>query len=218
MIDRTSRWLEACPLTSTDADSIISAFTNSWISRFGVPSTIITDQGTQFTSAMFNAFNELTGAQLKTTTAFHPQTNGLVERVHRTLKASLVAKGGDWLAALPWVLLGLRSTPRTDDDLSAAEAVYGWPLVLPGSILDVEDLALQEVSTAVQRIKQGFPVRGAPEPVPLKKVPIMRYAYLRQDGVRPALSPRYQGPFRVLRQSRQTIDGYQGSPAQHQPR
>lgn len=205
IIDRTSRWLEAVPLLSTDSNSIINAFVSNWVARFGVPSTIISDQGTNFTSSTFDAFNKLTGSQLKFTTAFHPQCNGMVERVHRTLKAALVAKGGEWLSALPWVLLGMRSAPRSDDGSSPAEAVYGWPLVLPGSLLDAADLDQQEVSTAVQRLQTGFPVRAAPPPPPSKPLPIMKFAYLRQDGVRPALSPRYQGPFRVLRQSRQTI-------------
>ena len=174
-------------------------------------SDLISNQGTQFTSSTFSAFNQLTGSKLKLTTAFHPQTNGLVERAHRTLKAALVAKGGDWLSALPWDLLGMRSTPRSDDDISPAEAVYRWPLVLRSSLLDVEDLSQQEVSTAVQQIKQGFPVRTAPDPGQHKSIPIMKFAYLRQDGVRHALSPCYQGPFHVLHQRRQTMVLQMGS-------
>ena len=77
----------------------------------------------------------------------------------------------------------MRSTLRTDNKISSAEALYGWPLVLPGSLLNVKDLTQQEVSTADQQIKQGFPVRHTSDPVQLKTIPIMKFAYLRQDGV-----------------------------------
>jgi hypothetical protein len=41
-----------------------------------------------------------------------------------------------WTAHLPWVLLGLRATPREEDYISPAQAVFGTPTVLPGQFLD----------------------------------------------------------------------------------
>ena len=138
-------------------------------------------------------------------TAYHPQANGLVERQHRTLKGALIAKGGDWLQSLPWVLLGLRAGPRSDDDSSPAERVYGWPLTLPGSLLDVGELSAGGLSTALNQLKRGFPVRSQPVDPLAQGVPGMRYAYLREDAVKPPLSPRYQGPYKVLRHTRHSV-------------
>ena len=69
-----------------------------------------------------------------TTTSFYPQSNGIVERFHRSLKSSLQARlaGSDWFSHLPLVLLGLRATPKDDTGLS--EAVYSSPLTLPGDV------------------------------------------------------------------------------------
>ena len=55
-------------------------------------------------------------------------------RWHRTLKTSLMSRctGSDWIHHLPWVLLGLRTTPKEGINISAAEMVFGQPLVVPG--------------------------------------------------------------------------------------
>jgi hypothetical protein len=65
----------------------------------------------------------------------------MVERLHRRLKDALRTHGANtsWTAELPWVLLGLRSQPREDSNISSAEAVYGTPLVLPNQYLSIDD-------------------------------------------------------------------------------
>jgi hypothetical protein len=71
------------------------------------------------------------------TTAYHPQSNGMVERVHRQLKDALRARaaGAAWHSHLPWVLLGLRAAPKEESGCSSAEMVLGMPLQLPGELL-----------------------------------------------------------------------------------
>ena len=61
MIDRETNWLEAIPLRSIDTKSIMEMFQVNWISRFGVPSILITDKGTQFMSEAFNNFCDTMG-------------------------------------------------------------------------------------------------------------------------------------------------------------
>ena len=90
------------------------------------------DRGSVFTSDIWSSLAQLLGVNLHHTTSYHPQANGMVERWHRTLKASLTAKcsTSDWCSQLPWVLLGLRTMPKDGLIQSSAEMVYGQPLVV----------------------------------------------------------------------------------------
>ncbi len=65
------------------------AFISGWISRYGVPSTIISDRGRQFESNLWDSLMSLLGTKRARTTAYHPQANGMVERFHRQLTAAL---------------------------------------------------------------------------------------------------------------------------------
>ena len=78
-VDRFTRWPEAIPLTCITAEAVAQAFLTGWISRFGVPSTIVTDRGRQFESQLWNTLMTLLGSKRARTTAYHPQTNGMVE-------------------------------------------------------------------------------------------------------------------------------------------
>ncbi|BHF62917.1 hypothetical protein SprV_0200590600 [Sparganum proliferum] len=71
------------------------------------------------------------------TTAYHPAANGMVERFHRQLKASLRAADDpeNWTDHLPLVLLGIRSALKPDLDCSAAELVFGATVRLPGEMM-----------------------------------------------------------------------------------
>ena len=105
------------------------------MSRFGAPQDITTDQGPQFTSALWAELMSLLGVKALRTTSYHPQCNGMVERIHRVLKERLMSRSAcaaDWMLNLPLVLLGLRAATREDAPLSPAHLVYGCPLRLPG--------------------------------------------------------------------------------------
>ena len=94
-VDRYTRWPEAFPIANIEAETVAKTFVKSWISRFGMPARVITDQGRQFESKLFN---EMLGTQHLRTMAYHPVANGMVERFHRQLKAAIKyqANGPPW--------------------------------------------------------------------------------------------------------------------------
>ena len=82
IMDRTSRWPEAIPLNTTTTVDCANALFQGWVSRYGVPAVITSDRGAQFTSSLWAALCSLLNIQHNQTTAYHPQSNGMVERFH----------------------------------------------------------------------------------------------------------------------------------------
>ncbi len=86
IIDCTSKWMEAIPLSETSSAACTKALTFTWIYRFGVPETITSDHGLQFTSNLWLQLCEMLHISSKQTTAYHPESNRTVEELHRHFK------------------------------------------------------------------------------------------------------------------------------------
>ena len=98
------------------------AFVATWVARFGVPANLTSDRGVQLTSATWTDWcNENGGVRHIPTSAFHPQANGMVERLHRQMKDTLRARGGAaaWADHLLWVMLGIRASRKEEFGTSA---------------------------------------------------------------------------------------------------
>ena len=115
IVDRYSRWPEVIPVADTSASSLCMTLLYGWMARHGLPSVISSDRGAQFPSTLWDNMSTALGIKLQPTVAYHPQANGLVERLHGCLKEALRARlvGNNWYQQLPWVLLSLLSTNST---------------------------------------------------------------------------------------------------------
>jgi transposase InsO family protein len=80
-IDKFSKWIEARPITNLRAEQAVS-FSTDIIHRFGVPNSIITDNGSQFTGRKFLEFCDNHHIRVDWAAVAHPQTNGQVERAN----------------------------------------------------------------------------------------------------------------------------------------
>jgi transposase InsO family protein len=129
--------MEAIPLVETSVVACAKTLTFSWISRFGVPETITSNRGPQLTSNLRSQVCSMLNIAHRQTTAYHPESNGTVKRLHRCLKDTLRARAAEatWANELPFVLLGLRAQPKEDTGLSPAESVFGAPIVLTNEFL-----------------------------------------------------------------------------------
>jgi hypothetical protein len=203
MIDRHTRWIEAVPVPNMEASTCADAFIAGWVSRFGVPATVTSDRGRQFTSAIWEVLCRRLGIHHVTTTAYHPQSNGMIERAHRQIKDALRSRaaGDKWTTHLPWILLGLWVAPKDDSNTSSAELVFGCRITVPGQFLDSPEPPatsfleeLRDVRPIPTRQRSYAEVTASAPPGLLAA----KFVYIRKGGSVLPLSLLYEGPFAVV--------------------
>ncbi|BHF77823.1 hypothetical protein SprV_0602093300 [Sparganum proliferum] len=207
-VDWFTRWPEAIPLPDVAAPKVVKAFLSRWVAIFGAPSTITTDRGAQFESNLFQSLLSFLVCTRIRKTAYHPAANGMVERFHRQLKASLRAAADpeNWTDHLPLVLLGIHSALKSDLDCSAAELVFGATVRLPGQMISPTPRVAVEDPTNLLHCLWQFLRTLSPVPPRLsfsesyleKDLATCSHVYLRCDRVRRTLEPPYDVPFRVI--------------------
>ena len=128
---------KAIPLANISALNVANILIQTWIYRYNVINHIITDQGTQLEGLLFQTRSTSFGIKHIHTTTYHPQTNGLVERFHRSLKASLrcLSITANWTQSLPLVLLGWRNTLHTSTGITPSILLLGTGTALPNDFL-----------------------------------------------------------------------------------
>ena len=135
IIDAFSNWVEAVPLIKTEASDVATAFISSWVSRFGAPERLISDQGPNVSGELIKAICDILGVKKIRTTPFHPQGNGKVERVIGTVKSLLCASVPElqleWDAYLPNVLMAYRSAVHNSTSFSPHRILFGREMTLP---------------------------------------------------------------------------------------
>ncbi|KAL3853041.1 hypothetical protein ACJMK2_016625 [Sinanodonta woodiana] len=111
--DYFTKWTEAFALPNQDAIAVASVLVEEIICRFGVPQQIHSDKGTQFESEIFQEICRLLGIENTRTTAYHPQSDGMVERFNRILAAMLSAYVNEhqdnWDEHLPYLTMAYRA-------------------------------------------------------------------------------------------------------------
>ncbi|UYV74730.1 hypothetical protein LAZ67_12000730 [Cordylochernes scorpioides] len=187
-IDRYTSWMEVVPLPDMKSETVARAFYENWVVRFGAPHTVISDQGKQFTSHLFKDLTTLCGIKLRHFTAYHPQCNRKIERLHRTIKTAIRAHNNiKWTETLPTVLLGLKT------------------IRLPGKFfddskhqLDAEEF-VQQLQKQMELLKPLNEKHHSKTKVFVHKdLKTCPHVFIRTDRVKKHLEQPYEGPFPVL--------------------
>ncbi|BHF70804.1 hypothetical protein SprV_0301385700 [Sparganum proliferum] len=125
-VDQYTCWAEAISLPNAQTETIVKAYVSRWVAMFGAPSTVTTDRGAQFESALFQTLLNFLGCTCLRTTAYSPAANCMVERFHRQLKTFLRAleDPGNWSDNLSLSRFNIGAALKSDLGCSVAELVF----------------------------------------------------------------------------------------------
>ena len=131
------RWPEAIALRKTTTPVVIELLKHifSWN---GFPTTMVSDNGSQFCSKQFEKFLQDNRIEHVKTTPYHPQGNGIVERLHGSLNTIIVKtveKKGNWPEVVPMALYFIRSMPCVSSGFSPFLLKHGWEPITPVQLL-----------------------------------------------------------------------------------
>ena len=134
-VDYLTKWPEVFAVKDQTAHTVAQLLVEHIISHHGVPAELLSDRGANFLSGLLQEVCSLMGIHRLNTTAYHPQTDGLVERFNRTL-TDMLAKtvtrdGADWDDQLPYVLFAYRAAAQESTRESPFFLLYGRDPRLP---------------------------------------------------------------------------------------
>ena len=87
--DYFTKWTESYPMPNQEAETVANVVVREFISRFGVPRQLHSDQGRNFESKLFQEMCRIMEIDKTRTTPLRPQSDGMVKRFNRTLEAML---------------------------------------------------------------------------------------------------------------------------------
>ena len=157
LVDYATRYPDAIPLkniTETVAEALVDMY-----SRLGIPEEVLSDTGAQFISECMVEVSKLLSIKQLTTTPYHPQCNGLVEKFNGTMKSMLKRLCSEqprqWHRYINALLFAYREVPQESTGFSLFELLYGRSVRGPMAILKelwTEELDETEAKTSYQYV------------------------------------------------------------------
>ncbi|XP_038064778.1 uncharacterized protein LOC119735148 [Patiria miniata] len=220
--DYFSKWTEAFPLQDVTAQTVANVFVREFVSRFGVPRQLHSDQGRQFESRLFQEMCVLLGIDKTRTSPHHPQSDGQVERFNRTLKDMLSAYVAenqlDWDLHLPQVMMAYRASEHSSTGQTPNYLTFGREVELPVDVVlrspeepqeiteyaihlrermhEAHEKARVHLHKAAKHQKRNYQVAGKPKCLE-PGTAVMLTVEQRTVGLSPKLQPRWEGPYLV---------------------
>lgn len=129
---------KATPMPDATAYTVAETFVTTIVCRHGIPEILVTDQGTNFMSNMFQEVCKILKIDHITTSAYRPQSNGQIERYHRSLaqyiKAFIETDFNNWDKWIPYALLVYNTTKQSSTYYTPHELVYGFNIEIPTNL------------------------------------------------------------------------------------
>lgn len=216
--DDFTKFSSAYPIRSTTAEETSECLIH-FISIFGIPKMILTDQGTNFTSELFKRTCEFLKIKNLWSSPYHPQTQGALERSHSTLKEYLRSytneEQSNWPRYVYTAMLTYNTSVHSTTHFTPYELMFGNKPVIPSSIYEESlqatypdyvrmlqnrlkysrEKALDFVKKSKESSKNYYDAHTRPA-----KYKTGEYVYLKNHlRMRKALSPLWKGPYKIVK-------------------
>ncbi|KAK3100422.1 hypothetical protein FSP39_019732 [Pinctada imbricata] len=228
MCDCFTKWTEAIPIPNQESTTIAQAFVDNFVCRFGTPLQLHSDRGTNFESSVFKGMCELLQIDKTRTTAMRPQSNGNIERFHRTLTNMLRMYCEEnqklWDTFLPQVMMAYRSSVHQSTQQTPNKMTLGREINMPlravtrlpraenesevdvaeyveklqENLVKVHELARKSLKRSVAYQKRHYDLRSKKRTLPPGQ-PVWIYEPQRKVGVCSKLTSSWKGPYVIIR-------------------
>ena len=224
-VDYLTKWVEACATQDQTSETIARLLVDTVVCRHGVPAELLSDRGANLLSELIRNVCSLLGVHKINTTAYHPQCDGLVENLNRTLQ-EMMAKharefGPDWDLHLQQLLFAYRAKPHASAGESPFCLIYGRDPRLPTEtclsppqskyVVDVQDYcsdlhramssvwqaARKNVVEAQKRQKRQYDKKAKEHHYRIGER-VMVYMPWEKTGKKRKLALPYHGPYRIV--------------------
>lgn len=212
-----TKYVEAYPITNKEAVTVAQTFVNIFILRYGLPRSILTDQGTEFMSFVFEEICKILNITHLNSTAYHHQTIGSLENNHKHLGSYLRIQTNNepqfWSSWVPYWCFAYNTTIHTQTKYSPYELVFGKQCTLPSNLTQLNDPLYNyssyplEMKYRIQKSQQDAKINlqlcknirkercdQYVNPIMYKKGDLI----LIKNENRTKLDPLYLGPFTVV--------------------
>ncbi|PNF37360.1 hypothetical protein B7P43_G17830 [Cryptotermes secundus] len=211
--DNLSKYFIAMPLQNQTAEEVTKAFVRNIILLYGIPTEIVTDQGSNFMSDIFKRVCKLFKIDKICTTAYHPESNGALERTHKTLTNYLRCfcdtKLNNWDEWLPFACFAYNTTPHSVTKFTPYEVLFGRIANIPGKLQrKTEPYNFEDIVMDIKQKMQSCQQMAREKLIKFKesqreKVSFSNHEFQVNDLVllkvenRQKLDPLWRGPFEI---------------------
>lgn len=214
--DNLTKYSIATPLRRIDSVSIANAFSENFITKFGCPQIVHTDQGRDFTSKLMENLCKILKIKQLRSTAFHPQSLGSLERSHHVLIQYLknFCQKSNWDRWVPYAMFSYNTSKHEGTGFTPHELIYGkcarfpsefskrkLPLTydlflktLSEKLIETQTTARDKLHAAKEKSKRYYDL----------KLNSQNYeegdsVYLQKNNKTSKLDPDYSGPYKIIK-------------------
>ena len=238
VIDYFTKWPEVFAIPNQEAVTVANAVVDGWVSRYGVPMELHSDQGRNFDSQLFREMCRVLGIHKTRTTPLHPQSDGMVERFNRTIQQHLSKMVGenqaDWDKHIPLFLMAYRGSAHNTTEVTPSKMLFGRELRLPcdlmfgspGDTVESEGeyaaqlrarlnkihlMARNRIRATSDRMKTRYDRRANMKEFQENDL-VWFYNPQRRIGKSPKLQQDWEGPYRIIKKINDVIYRIQKGP------